>query len=148
MHKGYVMLARQIVDSEIFTKPAAWLKIFLYLLIQAQFEPYRTLKRGQCHARYSDISEACGVTRHEIDHAIRFMKKAQMLATTKATRGMIVTICNYETYQCAALYESDTKSEVKATQKRHDKVRRKELKKYTYGDLKLIEIPEPRKTNG
>jgi hypothetical protein len=137
MNKGYVMLARQIVDSAIFGKPAVWLKIFIFLLIQAQHETYKKLKRGQCYTTYAVISEVCGATRNEIDHAIRFMKKAQMLATQKATRGMVVTIRKYDTYQSINHYKSDSKSDRKATrppvcgdteatQKRHDKGRMEE----------------------
>ena len=116
MDKGYVMIARQLVDSEIFEKPASWLKILIFLLIQAQHKPYKRLKRGQCYTTYASISEACKVTRSEVDHAIRYMKKTQMLATQKATRGMVVTICNYDTYQDVTVYRSDSKSDTKATQ--------------------------------
>lgn len=142
------MLARQIVDSEIFEKPASWLKIFIFLLTQAQYEPYKKLKRGQCYTTYAEISGACGATKSEVDHAIRFMKKAEMVATVKATRGMVVTIYNYDTYQNPANYKSDSNSDTKATQgqfaatqKRQDKGRIEEDKE-PYGDLKEIQPPK------
>ncbi|KKK78988.1 hypothetical protein LCGC14_2838030 [marine sediment metagenome] len=128
MRIGYVLLARQIVDSEIFGKPASWLKIFIYLVTQAQYEPYKKLLRGQCYTTYADIAQACGVTRGQIDHATRFMKSKKMLATRKATRGMVVTICNYDTYQDTGRYQSDAESDTKATQKRHTRDAIKENK--------------------
>lgn len=149
------MVARQLVKSEIFEKPAMWLKIFLFLLIEAQHEPYKQLKRGQCYTTYAVITKACKASKSEIDHAIRYMKKAHMLATQRATRGMVVSICNYETYQNPKSYRSDSPRDSEATggpfaatQKRHDKVRMEECINKTgiilnpMSDLREAESPE------
>ena len=42
-----------------------------------------------------------------------------MLATQKATRGMVVTILNYDYFQTLENYKSDTESDIKAKQKRN-----------------------------
>ena len=76
-------------------------------------------KKGQNFIKYEWISEATGATKNQIDHFLRWAKEAQMLATQKATRGMVVNVLKYETYQDLGHYKSDTKSEIKATQERH-----------------------------
>jgi len=42
-----------------------------------------------------------------------------MLATRKATRGFIISIPNYKRYQNISNYRSDSRGDLKATQKRH-----------------------------
>ncbi len=53
-----------------------------------------------------------------------------MLATRKATRGFIVTILNYDTYQNLDNYKSDTTGEIKATQERHGSDRKATEKRH------------------
>ncbi len=115
MTKGYIILARKIADSEIFHKPATWFKIFVYLVMKASHKDRGYLKRGQCFISYETICRECRTSNSVVDHAIRYMKKARMLATRKATGGMIVTVVNYHTYQDPTCYASDSKSETKAT---------------------------------
>ena len=63
--------------------------------------------------------EKTKATKSEVDHFFRWAKKSQMLATRKATHGMIVTILKYNDFQTLDSYKSDTKSDTEATQKRH-----------------------------
>ena len=148
MNKGYVMLARQIVDSEIFEKPATWLKIFIYLLIQAQHEPYKKLKRGQCYTTYAAISRDCGVKRGEIYRALRHAKSVNMIVTERGTRGIVVTICNYNTYQDNDHYKSDSKRDgkrdktVTAACQGRDTINKECNNETPYGDLKEIQPPK------
>lgn len=116
MIRGATLWARRTLESAIFHKPPVWFKIWFFLVSQAQHKDYKGLKRGQCYVTYATICLQCAATRNEVDHAIRYMKKEEMLATRKATRGMVVTISNYETYQNMSNYKSDSKSDSKATQ--------------------------------
>ncbi len=152
MAKGATIWARKTIDSDMFSKPHVWFKIWFFLVSHAQHKDYKQLNRGQCWTSYPIIQEQCSATKNEVDHAIRYMKKEQMLATRKATRGMVVTICNYDTYQDLNYYKSDSKSDSKATEKRHDKQecckneRMKENgaseKTERYGDLKIVRPPK------
>lgn len=121
---GAILCARQIIESEIFyKKPDKWFKIWMYLLVSARWKKKNGIKRGQCFMKYIWISEATGANTNEIDHCIRWLKSARQIATQKATRGFIATICNYEQYQDIDSYKSDTKSDtksdLKAIQKRY-----------------------------
>lgn len=68
---------------------------------------------------YKEIGDDTRASKNQIDHFMRWAKKERMLATRKTTRGMVVTVLQYQHYQDPANYESDTKSEIKAKQARH-----------------------------
>lgn len=119
---GAILCARQIIESEIFyKKPDKWFKIWMYLLMSARWKPKNGIKRGQCFMKYAWISEATGANFNEIDHCIRWLKSARQIATLKATRGFVITICNYEQYQDMDNYKSDTKSDAKSDLKAKQK---------------------------
>ena len=125
MNSGAVIWARQTIESEIFfNKPDKWFKIWFYLVGTANHKDNKQFKRGQCFMKYDWISEKTKANKNEIDHCIRWLKSATQITTQKATRGFIITICNYSTYQNLKNYKSDTKSEsksdLKAKQKRNE----------------------------
>jgi len=120
MYRGATIWARKTIESDVFfLKPDKWFKIWFYLISRVNYEDKGKFKRGEALVRYADISEACGATKSQVDHAIRWLKKCQMLATRKATRGMFVTIVNYSTYQDLESYKSDTNGDLEAKQKRN-----------------------------
>jgi len=100
-------------------KPDKWFKIWFYLVCKVNHKDNGIYKRGETLVSYLEISEACGATKSQIDHAIRWFKKCRMLATRKATRGMFITVLKYNTYQDMDYYKSDSKSDLKAKQKRN-----------------------------
>ncbi len=109
------MLARQIIESEIFNKPPMWLKIFLFLLIEASHEGRGNINRGQCFMTYKTIQLKCRVSKSVVDHGIHWMKSVGMLGTRRVIGGMVVTICNYCRYQSPSTYRGDGEGETKGT---------------------------------
>ena len=117
---GATIWARKTIESDIFLiKPDKWFKIWFYIINKVKFKEMGRFNRGQNFIKYEWISEATGATKSQIDHFLRWAKEAQMLATQKATRGMVINVLKYEVYQDLENYKSDTKSETKAKQKRH-----------------------------
>ncbi len=121
---GAIIWARQTIDSEIFyNKPDKWFKIWFYLVAKANHTDNKRFKEGSCFLKYDWIMNATGANKNEVDHCIRWLKSATMIATQKATRGFIVNVLNYPDFQNLQNYKSDTKSdaigEVKAKQKRN-----------------------------
>lgn len=133
---GYILLARQIIESEIWSKPPLYLKVWVYLLTKAQHSPYRNLDKGQLFTSIPEIQQACSwyigcrkvtPTKDQIFQVLEWMRKAcaqdceqdpkaTMIATTKATHGMLITIDKYCLYQNPKLYESNGESnDVSAT---------------------------------
>jgi len=57
--KGCVLIDRAIIDSKIWRKPPLYLKVWLYLLMKANFKDGDVLKRGQCFVTLSELQSAC-----------------------------------------------------------------------------------------
>jgi len=120
---GYILLSRNIIESDIFNKPPLYLKVWIYLLERAQFKEYKKLKRGQLFTSIPAIMEACHhmvgnrkeiPSKSRVRSAVNWLKNpvsvmnptAQpMIETVKATHGMLVTILNYDRYQTPVNYE-------------------------------------------
>lgn len=133
------MISRKIVESEIWNKPPLYLKVWIYLLMKAQHQKYKGLKRGQLRTSIPEIQEACTYyvgfrkvtpSKKEVWSVIDFLRSTQngnisrnpyeenakgnnegnMIETTKATQGLLVTICNYNVYQDPKHYEGNAES--------------------------------------
>lgn len=122
--KGYTLWARQALDSDIFFwKPDKWFKIWFYIVNKVNWKDGNQFKRGQQYFTYQEIMDKTKATHSTVDHCIRYLKEATMIATRKATRGMVITVLNYDRYQSVDTYKSDTesdsKSDLKAKQKRN-----------------------------
>lgn len=126
---GYIMLARKLRDSEIWhAKPAWWLKVWVYILMEVNHKTNPQFARGTNFFSYQDIYYKCrlsqeGVKQRAISNLVHYLKKATMIRTRKTTRGLVITVCNYEKYQNPIAYtkdtENDTEKDNRMKQKRH-----------------------------
>jgi hypothetical protein len=143
---GYILLSRKLIESEIWRKPPLYLKVWIFLLSEAQHSNYKNLKRGQVWTTYEKIIEGCSwyvgarkerPKKDQIYKILTFLRnpdervhesdtKATAITTTKATRGILITIENYDYYQTSSNYESDTESDIERATK--------ELRKRESGD--------------
>lgn len=120
IYGGCTMWARQTIESEIFSdKPAMWFKLWFYLVNRANHQDNRKFKRGQAFVKYDWIMSATGATFNQVKHCIAYLKSRKMIATQKATRGTIITILKYDTYQNLDNYKSHTVRKTKGKQKPH-----------------------------
>ena len=124
---GYILLSRKIIESQIWNKPPLYIKVWVYLLTCAQHKDYKGLKRGQIRTSMPEIQEACSwyvgfrkvvPTKDQIYQILEWLRfgcaqgcehdmKATMIATMKATHGIVITILNYGHYQDSKNYESN-----------------------------------------
>ena len=122
---GYILLSRKLLESEIMAKPPLYLKVWIYLLTNAQHKEYKGLKRGQLFTSIPEIQEAMsymvgyrketpsykqirGVLdwlRFPYEGTTKDERRASMIGTTKGTHGILVTIVNYDLYQDPKNYE-------------------------------------------
>jgi hypothetical protein len=116
-------------------KPPLTMKLFTWMLLKANRKNgYRGLSRGQFFTTISDMQEAMSwyigyrkVTPsvQEIRSSYEALKVNTMINTTKTTRGMLVTILNYEHYQDPKNYEEHREqrndSATKPSTPTHDK---------------------------
>ena len=116
---GYYIKARRIQESAIANAPPHSREIWDWLLREANHRGRnshgRLIQRGQCVRRYSDIIEGLSwyvgfrkesYTKWQCETAMKWLTKEQMVTTKKTTRGLIITICNYDYYQNPANYEN------------------------------------------
>jgi hypothetical protein len=111
---GYILLARRLTDSGIMNKPSLFMKMWIWMLLQASFKDHGNLKRGQFFTSIDRMRESFSYkigyriikpSIKEIRAAYDFLTKGTMIGITKVTHGMLITIINYELYQNFLNYE-------------------------------------------
>ena len=144
------MWARETIRSDVFAdKPHLWFKIWFFLVTRVNFTDGKRYERGTCFTNYQEIMAWSRATYSEVDHCLRWLKSARMIATQKATRGLVVKVIKYEEYQTLEKYsgetDSDTPSELTARQRRDYSIRKKESEKDDVGFF--IKNPSPSSTS-
>jgi hypothetical protein len=115
---GYILLARKLLESELMNKPPHYLKLWVWMLLKAFWRDGDKFKRGQFLTTISEMQDV-GIhrvgnmtrgrfTEDEVRSAYGYLANTGAIATAKATRGIIITICNYELYQNPKSYEPHT----------------------------------------
>jgi hypothetical protein len=120
---GYILQPRSIDDSEVAKYPPHIREIWLYLLRKAEYKDIivsgKEIKRGQLLTSYSeildDLSWQIGFRKESYSNdqcssAMKALRKASMITTTRTTRGLIITICKYDYYQDSTNYENLTEN--------------------------------------
>lgn len=111
---GFVLQARKTDNSEIAHKPPHYREIFNWLYRKANHKNNDKIKRGQCVRSIKDIQDGLcwyigyrkqKYTKDQCENAMKWLRTRGMITTTKTTRGMFITICNYEFYQNPKNYE-------------------------------------------
>jgi len=131
---GYYIKARCTQDSEIAHAPPHVREVWDWLLKEANHKNVKlkntTIKRGHCLRTYKDIQEGLcwyvgyrkeKYTSSQIEFAMKWLTKRGMIAKMKTTRGLLITISNYETYQNPKNYKSHSDNHNKTTMKPHHK---------------------------
>ncbi|MFA5185387.1 MAG: hypothetical protein WC551_02780 [Patescibacteria group bacterium] len=123
---GYYLKAKCIQSSYIAHAPPCVREIWDWLLMKAFHKDGDVLKRGQLICTYKDIQEGLhwyvgfrkmAYSKWDCERTMKALMKATMIATTKTTRGLVITIVNYAKYQDVKNYESHSEGHNEATMK-------------------------------
>lgn len=153
--RGYILKARKIDDSEVAHAPPHIREIWDLLLRKANYRDYKTggktIRRGQLLTSYQDILDDLSwrvgyrierYTKHQCENAMKWLRKRSMITTARTTRGLIVTVLNYDKYQDPKNYEcrdeSSSECYTSATMTPHDKGKKKRKKKKEEESLDLF----------
>jgi hypothetical protein len=130
MDRGFVKIWRKIKESEVYHSPPHIREIWNYLLIEANYKESKKngmiIGRGQCLRSYRDIQDdlhwtigwrKMSYSKGQCEIAMKYLKKHGMIATKKTTRGLLITVLNYNEYQWKPDDESHTCNYRKATRK-------------------------------
>jgi hypothetical protein len=133
---GYILLSRNLLESDIWDKPPLYLKVWVYLLSKAQHQDYKNLKRGQLRTSIPEIQEAMSYmvgyrkqkpSRKQVWSVLEWLRNTHldsnyeirvngtvnrtrgepMIVTTKGTHGIVINIVNYGVYQEPKNYEGN-----------------------------------------
>jgi len=105
---GWIKLYRCFDCSEAAHFPPCTRELWFYLLRNVNHANNGKFKRGSGFFAFDDIQEALSWTvgfrvekysKPQLTKAIRRLKNALMIETTRATRGLHVTVLNYNKYQ-------------------------------------------------
>lgn len=114
---GYILLARQMMESDFFKFTPCCREVYLWLLLSVNFVDGKRFKRGQMFTSIGKIREELawyvGFRKHQysdnqIRTALNNLVNHDMIHTAKTTRGLHVTVCNYDTYQNPDNYDART----------------------------------------
>lgn len=114
---GYIIIARKLLDSDLMKQSPLVVKLWFWLLLKANFKDRQQLKRGQLVTTIAEMQESMShyagwrkiiPTKDEIRTAYESLIKATRITTQKTTRGMVITIMNYNAYQDISAYASHT----------------------------------------
>jgi len=123
---GYYIKSRKIQESEIAFAPPHVREIWDWLIREANHKDAGNFKRGECFRSLQDIREGLKwyvgyrremYSKSKCEMAMNWLRKRGMITTTKTTRGMHISICNYDRYQDPKNYESNKNDDTKETRK-------------------------------
>lgn len=121
---GYYIKARKIRNGEIAHAPPHVREIWDWLIQEANHKDNGKIKRGQTIRSYRDIQESLKwyvgfrkeiYSKWQCEIAMKWLVKHEMVTTTKTTRGLLITICNYEYYQDPKNYENHIEDHTRTT---------------------------------
>jgi len=102
IQNGCILLARIILESEIWFKPPEYLKIFIYILLNVNHKTNSYYPRGSNYFNFkNELKDIHGVTINQVYDFLKWAKseKVDLLTTQKTTRGIVIKVNNYDTYQ-------------------------------------------------
>lgn len=111
---GYILKARKSLESGLMDKPPLWSKLWDWMLLRAEWRRDAKLRRGQFWTSIGDMREAMSwhvgyrkvmPSIKEMRGAYEGLREGTMIGTMKGTRGMLITVLNYDEYQDPKNYE-------------------------------------------
>lgn len=139
MENGYFLMAKKVMGNEIWSKPAWWFKVWVYVIGNVAFKDHGRFKRGQglftCKKIHADCHLAQeGVKPETAENWIRTGRRWGQITTQKTTRGIIITVVNYDKYQNAIGYKNGTENRTESmtqteSEPPKDRMIQKEVKK-------------------
>lgn len=118
MAKGYIKLHRQIQDCEIWVNSepydvrSAWVDLLMLANHRDKetifdYKPL-TIKRGQYLTSVRKLAERWGWSKNRVLKYLRLLENLQMIERDSNNQRTLLTIVNYEIYQCSQDTDEDT----------------------------------------
>jgi hypothetical protein len=124
---GYILQPRCIDESDFMNESPVTRELWFYLLRKVNHADNGNLKRGSGFFNYTQIAKDLGWyqgyrlkthKKNRITKSMRRLRERTMIATVKAPRGIVVTICKYDFYQNPKNYEGTNEGTTKAPRRK------------------------------
>ena len=125
---GYYIKARKIQESKIARQPPYVREIWDWLLKEANHTDAKIngtmIERGQLLRTFKDIQKGLywmigyrkmSYKKWQCEKSMKFLREQGMVTTMRTTRGILITIVNYDYYQTPKNYESNRKATARVT---------------------------------
>lgn len=131
---GWIKLHRSFDQSEAAHFPPCTREVWFYLLRNVNYADSGKFKRGSGFFSLEDIQEALAWTvgyrverysKPQLTKALRRLREGLMIETAKETRGVTITILNYDKYQGGICNEGNGEGNAKETRRYALKTRMK-----------------------
>ncbi len=118
---GYILQPRKIDESGVMKEPPLVRELWLYLIRKVNWKNGK-FPRGAGFFRFADIqNDLCWYvgfrkmkySKPRLTKALRRLCEGNMTATMKATRGIVITVLNYDYYQNSNNYEGNDEDSMK-----------------------------------
>ena len=104
---GWIKLHRKLLDNPVVMKDPDHFTVWVYLLLNAQHEKYRTLfggkkitlKPGQLITGRQKIARATKINEHKVDRIIKALKSEHQIEQRATRYGSLITIVEWNKYQ-------------------------------------------------
>jgi len=113
-----------MLQSEIWVnKPSSWKIIWLYILTNVAHETQGSFVRGRGFFNFSQDKRNIGIdiSDDNIKKCLVYLRTRTMISTTRSTRGMYITVLNYNAYQENDKLTSTTESTTPSTREAREK---------------------------
>jgi len=116
---GCIMVARKMLDSDLMDQSPLVVKLWVWLLLKANWRDRPQLERGQLVTTIAEMQKAMShysgwrkftPTPDQIRSAYGTLRDTARITARRTTRGMVITVTNYSSYQDIDAYASRTAS--------------------------------------
>ena len=110
--RGWIALYRSIIDHWIWNTSSRRLQRWIDLIFLATWQPEKEVffgsglvkvKRGQYATSTRRLMQRWHTNNHVVSDTLKLFESAGMISIDRKRNWMIITVCNYEKYQFAAL---------------------------------------------
>jgi len=142
---GFVLFAKKTLESGLMRMNPLTFKLFAWMLLRASYTDGEKLKRGQLFTTIEEMREVGSYmagyrkikpSKRKVRTSYETLTKSTMIDTTKSTRGLIITVLNYDKYQSVSNYERHTEGHnemlTKVTSPAHYSKEAKERRKKSF----------------
>jgi len=122
--KGCFLVSRKIFESELWLdKPSSWTKLFIYIIGKVNHKDNGKFKRGENFFNFAEEYKLIdkNISLDTIKKALQYFRRKSILSTSRSTRGVVIKVNKYNTYQSLENYRGTQVGTREALEKHSDK---------------------------